>query len=245
MTNEKRNPKKKRKPKVLKVEKDLVAPARRDLTLKEKKRIEQVEQRRGNTDVICRLFKASTNKDGELSTKVLDLDLRQDLSELDGIKEIESRFMQATGLHNFLSAEQLIRNSVTPLLPENASLEIKVKMLNEMGSMMTEFAPKDAIEGTLCSQIITCQQMGMDLMRKSSVQRHTDWMRTLGNASSKLLARSQNALKMLIDYRRGGKQQIIVEHVNMAPGSKAAFGHFESNQGGGEGVNKKNSRGTL
>src|SRR3954447_23251578 len=68
--------------------------------------------------------------------------------------------------------------------------------------------------------------------------RHTDSLQRFeanGNMATKFLRTFAVQMETLARVRRGGKQKVVVEHVHVYPGGKAAVGTFVQQQPGGGG----------
>jgi|GEM_PF-2392342 len=65
----------------------------------------------------------------------------------------------------------------------------------------------------------------VEFLAKAMIQEHREWANTYYNVASKFLAHSQEAFKTLINYRRGGQQRVVVEHVNVEAGGQAIVGN--------------------
>jgi len=166
--------------------------------------------------------------------------MKKDLSSMNSFADLTSRWTQTTGLSDLRSGVDLLNSMVNSLSGSNDVSKDHVKNTNKLARLMREFEPRDAIESSLCSQIVICQEKGFSTLGLAAIQKDQKWIQTFYNISSKLLARSQSALQQLISYRREADQRITVEHVNMAPGSKAIFGNVSSDQGGTCEKNKSN-----
>lgn len=199
---------------------------KRDLTPAERHRVQALREVRGDEDD-CRLFKTVEVDEGD-RTEVRPI-LKENLTTSDMMDEYGARLMEATGCSAQDSSKTLILQAAGALLHGHYSPNKYMEQLNEVGALMRELGPKDAIEGMLCSQIVVCQQKGFDLMARASGQTHPEWAKTHNNASAKFLARSQEALKKLIAYRKGNThtQHVVIEHVTVADGGRAVIGHVE------------------
>jgi len=214
--------------------------AKRSLTPAEQQRIQALRNRTGEEkDNPTDFFKLNDYKDGQV---FLGSVLKEDLPYEEAHEDHQARGLEATGFSDFqVSCHQLSKIS-RALCNADTTVEASIILLNRIGHYMKEFRPKDAIEGTLCAQIIVCQERGLELLGKACSQsKSPEWARTFHNASSKLFARAQAAIQALVNYRRGGQQTVKVEHVHVEAGGQAAFGTF---QAGGGGMNEKNYRGT-
>lgn len=214
---------------------------KRELSSAEQQRIQALRNRNiGEEDKPADFFKLRTVED---SNAFIESVIKQDLTFQDGQDEQEARCLESTGFSDTQISGHLLVNIAKAMCKADASVDDSIVMMNRVGHYMKQFRPKDAIEGTLCAQIIVCQERGLELLQKACAQtKSPEWARTYHNASSKLFARAQAAIQTLVSYRRGGQQKVVVEHVNIAPGGQAAFGTF---QAGGGGVNGTNHQRTL
>ena len=177
-------------------------------------------------------------EDGDGNEKI-DGVIKKDLSKEDAEDDKHARMMEATGCIDFTVGRNQLFCMAEPLFSKKKSLkEIEIE-INAFGLMLRQYHPGDAIEGSLCAQAQMCQQMGASLLAKAVIQTDRDWANTNYNAASKFLARSQEAFKTLINYRRGGQQKMVVEHVNVEAGGQAIVGNVGLPEGGGR-VKQKN-----
>jgi hypothetical protein len=105
--------------------------------------------------------------------------------------------------------------------------------LNFAIDCMLELAPKDCFESLICSQMVGLHSLGMEFLRRSitpgatpdpvdsNVTRATRLLRTFGNLAETFRAR-----------RGGGRQKIVVKHVNVNAGGQAIVGNVGPGGGG-------------
>lgn len=211
----------------------------RDLTPTEQQRIQKLKQARGNEEQRYELF---TTVELENGKQGLSNNSNPKLAPRDAQDDRDARLLEVTGCSDQHAATTLLATFACPFFEKRELAKSQSLNLNSIASLMAEFKPRDAIEGSLCGQIVACQQKGLEMLASASNNKESvAWANSRGNAASKLLARSQNALQMLINYRRGKEQKIIVEHINIESGGKAAFGSFNNGGGGDE---NKNTGGT-
>lgn len=217
--------------------------AKRSLTHVEQQRIQALHTRNAGQEAMpTDFFKLKSCEDKENGFNVfIDPVLKKDLPDPELHDEHQARGLEATGFSDTQVTGHVLINIGKALCNADASIESSLTMMNRVGHYMKEFRPKDAIEGTLCAQIVVCQERALELLHKACGQKNPEWARIHHNASSKLFARAQAAIQTLISYRRGGQQKVVVEHVNVEAGGQAAFGNF---QAGGGGMNGANCRGT-
>lgn len=217
--------------------------ARRELTPSEHQRIRVLNEKGGEENLWNKypdFVEATRNEDGSTNVRPA---VKEDLGPQNGPREMAGRVFEATGFNDFMAGFTLIVNTASALVSKDAPLEEIANKCNMFGRMMASFQPRDAIEGMLISQALATQERAMKLLHSAAAHEYVDAAQKLYNTSSKLLARSQAALQQLASYRRAGQQRCVVEHVHVGNGGRAAFGHFESHQGGG-GVNQRNVQGT-
>src|SRR3954447_4937585 len=95
--------------------------------------------------------------------------------------------------------------------------------------------PRDETEALLACQMAASHALAMECLLRA---RHSDSLQRFeanGNMATKFLRTFAVQMETLARVRRGGKQKVIVEHVHVYPGGKAAVGTFVQQQPGGGG----------
>src|SRR4051794_41162091 len=95
--------------------------------------------------------------------------------------------------------------------------------------------PRDETEALLACQRPPSHALGRVFFPRA---RHSDSLQRFeanGNMATKFLRTFAVQMETLARVRRGGKQKVIVEHVHVYPGGKAAVGTFVQQQPGGGG----------
>lgn len=228
--------------KLLKGETALIKP--RELTPKEQKRIQVRHDKGGDSssEDMPDLFKIQNEDENDTDGCIVPV-FKQLLSENEKLEEGKARMHEATGCVDPDNGCSLLSSMAKALFPKNATPKERVDTINRLGRFLREFAPEDATEMILAGQAISCNEKAMEYLYSAGLQEQHKWVTTHHNIASKLMARSQNAIQMLMSYRRGGQQKVTVEHVYVAAGGQAAFGNFETHPRGVE-DNKENRRGT-
>lgn len=158
--------------------------------------------------------------------------LPQEAPEKGTTLTVSGRLKGATGLQGEQSDKALLIGMVEAVLPSDATEADVLEIYTQLGDLCRELAPQDAIEAMLVSQIVTLQKAGMQLLGRATRQNSSPrWASTCLNGACKLFARAQNALQLLEQHRRGGRQTVVVERVNVQQGGTAAFGSFQATQG--------------
>jgi hypothetical protein len=105
--------------------------------------------------------------------------------------------------------------------------------LNFAIDSMFQLAPKDCFESLICSQMVALHSLGMEYLRRSitpgaipeqideNVNRATRLLRTFGSLAETFRTR-----------RGGGRQKIVVKHVNVNAGGQAIVGNVGRGVGG-------------
>jgi hypothetical protein len=105
--------------------------------------------------------------------------------------------------------------------------------LNFAIDSLLELAPRDCFESLICSQMVALHSLGMEYLKRSiapgstseqvdaNVNRATRLLRTFGSLAEQFRAR-----------RGGGRQKIVVKHVNVNAGGQAIVGNVGRGVGG-------------
>ena len=110
-----------------------------------------------------------------------------------------------------------------------ASLE-RVRLVEECGAfdlaldLAETIQPRDVTEQMLAHQMGATHKAALDLLAKSAAQRDTVEQARLANTAARLMDTFQRAMLTLNRIRSGGRQQITVQHVNVADGGQAMIG---------------------
>lgn len=97
---------------------------------------------------------------------------------------------------------------------------------------LADMEPKDSIEAKLCLQAHALWSQGMNYLynaRQNDMIPQVDFY--MKNAT-KLLRLHNETVEALGKYRRGGTQNVIVQHVNVENGGKAIVGNMIAGGGG-------------
>lgn len=82
---------------------------------------------------------------------------------------------------------------------------------------------RDSFEKMLAHQLAAAHKHSLDLLAESEKQRNPVERARLVNASVRLMAGFQSGLIALGRYRSGGKQTVVVQHVQVADGAQAVI----------------------
>lgn len=82
---------------------------------------------------------------------------------------------------------------------------------------------RDSFEKMLAHQLAAAHKHCLDLLAESGRQRNPVERARLANTSARLMAAFQSGLVTLGRYRSGGKQTVIVQHVQVADGAQAVI----------------------
>jgi hypothetical protein len=110
----------------------------------------------------------------------------------------------------------------------NASIE-RVRLADDCGvfdmglDTAETIGAKDATEQMLAYQMAAAHRMAMKMMEKSLEQRDTIEMSRLANTAARLMDVYQKAMLTLNKVRSGGKQVVVVQHVQVKDGGQAVI----------------------
>jgi hypothetical protein len=140
---------------------------------------------------------------------------------------------KTTGTLRYDLSLQLIKQAALAGGAENSGLA--EEMFNCVSSAMLELSPRDGFEGMLVSQMTAVHNQAMECLRRvTEVNQPIDILTRYQNQAVKLMKTFTAQLEALNKHRRKGKQQVVVEHVNVNQGGQAIVGNIEHRGGGGD-----------
>lgn len=96
---------------------------------------------------------------------------------------------------------------------------------NESLAIITDIAPRDAIEGMLTVQMVGVHRAAMICLRRAMLaEQPFEIADALRNQSGRLFRTFATQVEALARHRGKGQQKIVIEHVNVAPGGTANVG---------------------
>lgn len=160
-------------------------------------------------------------KDGEVKWECSYL--REPFNELyDAIK-----YLTAT-TDPELAYEILEKGSRALPLKDRNALNINIAIQS-----LADSAPKDAIESKFCMQETALYAQGMQYLSRAENSDRVDHSEFYMRNAIKLLRLRNETIEALTRYHRGGKQCVVVQHVNIENGGQAIVGSV-LNGGGGQ-----------
>lgn len=118
----------------------------------------------------------------------------------------------------FLFAETL------PITPVNE------RRINFVLAVLDSFEPKNITESMIIVQMCLCHEQSLKLFEQTLTKSYDEEGERLTNMALKLTRQFNTSAETLAKIRRGGKQKMVVEHVNIEQGAQAIVGTVE--QGG-------------
>lgn len=108
-------------------------------------------------------------------------------------------------------------------------------ILNAAKEALLALDPQDPIEGMLCSRLIILHHQYMDFLSRIAAKDQTNASIDINvNRATKFMRLYNETLEALNRHRRKGKQQVIVQHVNVNEGGQAIVGSKINNRRGRE-----------
>ena len=100
---------------------------------------------------------------------------------------------------------------------------------NGLIALVHELGPRDAIEGMLCSQMVSTYALAMECIARANLDGQTFEGRELNMRHAERLMRIYNQQVDTLNKHRGkGQQKVTVEHVTVNEGGQAVVGCVES-----------------
>ena len=101
-------------------------------------------------------------------------------------------------------------------------------------AMMEEIGPRDGLEGMLAAQMIAIHNLALECARRAALPNQTlDSMSAEVSRVAKLTRTFTAQMEALQRYRTGGRQKIVVQHVNVESGGQAVVGDVSGGRGNG------------
>jgi hypothetical protein len=180
---------------------------------------------------------SDNEKDVATETKSTCLDefmMAQDEFDRGEIKNSPT-MKKISGFDNYPAAFAVIGHVIAMTNQKIESEEDRNLVRREVNTkleMMASLGPKDGFEGMLIAQMMMVFQKSVDLLYKSNGSESFEFSNSMLNQSIKLMKLYNQQLESLDKHRRGGKQKMTVEHINVSDGGQAIIG--DVHQGGDE-----------
>lgn len=167
------------------------------------------------------------------------------IDNLEGIPSSVSKkkFLKFIGKKSFGVRDRMLWTDIyysascaLPMQKEEDYLENRERVIRSV----YEEAPQDSIETKLVAQEAVLYEAALSYLGKASSVLHSGshtqhlWHETYMKNAIKLLKLHNQTIEVLSKHRRGGKQQVLVQHqyVKVEEGGKAVVGNFQSRGGG-------------
>lgn len=106
----------------------------------------------------------------------------------------------------------------------------KGSLPNGLVALVHELGPKDAVEGMLCSQMVSNYALAMECIARANLDGQSFEGRELNMRHAERLMRIYNQQVDTLNKHRGkGQQKVTVEHVTVNEGGQAVVGNLQSN----------------
>jgi hypothetical protein len=113
------------------------------------------------------------------------------------------------------------------------------KAANAMLAGIAAMCPRDEAEAMLIAQMIATHDLAMTFARRLKRVENIPQQDSAANALTKLTRTYAAQMAALKQYRTGGEQRVLVQHVDVADGGQAIVGIVNSGKGGGVPSQKK------
>lgn len=172
----------------------------------------------------------------ETGKKVVTL-TREETTNKPLTQEIQaSTFCAAYGSANYDYAVKLLTQTVSGFF-RGSEEDVKTHVANTTNAItgaLLSLAPKDEIEGMLCTRLLVLHDQAMKFMCNVAYsQQITAGVDLNVNRATKLMRIYNETLEALMRYRRKGEQKVTVQHVTVGEGGQAIV-NGQINQGGGD-----------
>jgi hypothetical protein len=139
-----------------------------------------------------------------------------------------------TGTAHHDLAKKLVFSTVSTF--PGAEHNMITALMVTMGAL-AEIAPRDGLEGLLASQMASCHNLSLNLMKRAAMAQNMEYLSTCLNQANKLMRTFTAQVEALKKYRSKGEQKVVVEHVHVNAGGQAIVGAVTQGGGGTHGKN--------
>lgn len=124
-----------------------------------------------------------------------------------------------------------IHDRALAALPKNNNLEHRTNLIIQS---LADAQPQDSIEAKLCMQETVLYANGMQYLSRAENTERFEHNEFYMKNAIKLLRLHNETIELLMRYRRGGEQRVVVQHVNVSDGAQAIVGNVIT--GGGSNI---------
>lgn len=143
------------------------------------------------------------------------------------------RMRDAFGSRSSAFTDQQIQAFCKLVLRANMSAADQEAHVNAFLALISGIAPEDELEAALAVQIAATHAASLDFLRRSMTTDRLDFMDRYVNSATKLQRTMTAQVEALGKLRRGGQQNVRVEHVHIHDGGQAVIGNVTHGGAGG------------
>lgn len=135
---------------------------------------------------------------------------------------------ELTATQDIFLHENIIMSAVYAQ-PKNQKMDRSINVANQV---LADYEPRDSFEAKLCLQAHTLYTQGMEYLAKAENNGMLQQREFYMKSAVKLLRLHNETVEALSKYRRGGTQNVVVQHVQVNDGGKAIVGGIFEGGGG-------------
>jgi hypothetical protein len=132
----------------------------------------------------------------------------------------EQAICELTGTANKEIGDHIVLRGVLALCGDNAP-----EKQNIILQTLAEYQPRDQHEARLCVQSTALYDHGMKYLHQAEANKRFDQSEFYLKNATKLLRLHNETIEALSKYRRGGTQNVVVQHVQVNDGGQAIVGN--------------------
>lgn len=133
-----------------------------------------------------------------------------------------------TATHDILLHGSIVDSAVSAQ-PKSQKIENRVNVVNQA---LADYEPRDSFEAKLCLQAHTLYTQGMEHLSKADNSGMLEQKEFYTKNAIKLFRLHNETVEALSKHRRGGTQNVVVQHVQVNDGGKAIIGGVFEGGGG-------------
>lgn len=144
------------------------------------------------------------------------------------IQEHYNTLNKLTATHDVLLYESIVVSAVSAQ-PKQQKEDRSINIANQV---LADYEPRDSLEAKLCLQAHILYTQGMEYINKAEHSGMLQQRELHIKNAMKLLRLHNETVEALSKYRRGGTQNVVVQHVQVNDGGKAVVGGVFDGGGG-------------
>lgn len=161
---------------------------------------------------------------GKCPAKIMEMEEKiswKDTIFKEEFKSNDELFKHLTKTTDFEISKSIITSGVSAMIGQNNAEKYNIVL-----QTLADSEPKDATEAKLCLQAHVLYTQGMTYLSRAEQNNSITQSEFCLKNATKLLRLHNETIEAFSKYRRGGTQNVVVQHVQVNDGGKAIVGNM-------------------